>query len=300
MDLFGKMPLAEINQTTLDEAYIELLRPDAAPATKLRQVLTPLRAVLEHAARRGWCKRPTFEVPRQRQHRTAFLTPDQATALVHAAAPHIRPLIVFLIGTGARMSEALELDWRDVDLEGSRVTFGRTKSGRVRLVDLVPTVRAALAAVPHREGRVFRPVYPVRKRRHQVGQQWRQGESYRDSDRNGGGQIKTAWAVACQRAKLPGEWREWVAKKTGRKHRRFAPALRPHDLRHTAASWHYAVHRDLIRLQAFGGWANVSQVQIYTHLLPLAYAQQAAKWLGVRPALEAERELGRCCHPNRT
>src|SRR5579872_1581254 len=97
----------------------------------------------------------------------AFLTPVQATDLVRAAAPHLRPLIVFLIATGARMSEALELDWADVDLEGARVTFGRTKSGKVRLVDLPPAARAALAALPHREGRVFRPVYPVRKRRDQ-------------------------------------------------------------------------------------------------------------------------------------
>jgi integrase len=292
LELFGGRKLGTIDQGALDEAYAKTLRPGATPATRLRQVLTPLRAILEHAARRGWCERPAFEVPKLAQHRVAFLTPAQATALVRAASEHLRPLIVFLIGTGARMSEALELEWDDVDLQGARVTFGRTKSGRVRLVDLVPTVRAALAALPHREGRVFRPVYAVRKARDATGQQWRMGEQYRDSGRQGGGQIKTAWAAACQRAGLPGTWREWEGKSSSRVQRRFAPRLRPHDLRHTAASWHYSVHRDLLALQAFGGWANVSQVQVYTHLLPSAYASQAAAWLGLERLNAAALEAG--------
>src|SRR6476619_7268975 len=60
----------------------------------------------------------------------------------------------------------------------------------------------------------------------------------------------TSRAAACQRAGLPGIWREREGKSSGRVQRRFAPRLRPHDLRHTAASWHYAVHRDLLALQA--------------------------------------------------
>ena len=207
LTLFGPMRLGDVTQIQLDRAYGALLRPGASPATRLRNVLTPLRAILEHAARRGWCDRPAFEVPRQPKPRVAFLLPGQATALVQAAAPHLRPLIVFLIGTAARMSEALELDWRDVDLDGGRITFRRTKAGTERHVDLAPAVRAALAALPDRDGRVFRPAYPARRRPGQKAPQWRQGVAWRDSDRNGGGQIKTGWAAACRRAGLPGEWR---------------------------------------------------------------------------------------------
>ncbi len=269
LTLFGPRRLDVIHQTALDEAYEKLLPATAKPATRLRQVLTPLRAVLEHAARRDWCERPAFEVPKQPRSRIAFLLPDQATALVQAAAPHLRPLLVFLIATGARMSEALELDWADVDLDGARVTFTRTKQGRAHYVDLVPTARAALAALPHRQGRVFRPVRPRRKGRAETGQQWRVGEAWRSTDRNGGGQIKTAWAGAWRRAGLPGTWHEWTSAK-GTREKRFQPSLRPHDLRHTAASWHYAVHTDLLRLQAAFGWANVNQAQVYAHLLPEA------------------------------
>lgn len=257
---FGRRRLSEIGQADLDRAYAVLLQPGASPATKLRNVLTPLRAILEHAARRQWCDRPAFEVPRQPRPRVAFLLPAQATALTDAAAPHLRPLIVFLIGTAARMSEALELDWQDVDLAAGRVTFRRTKTGQARWVDLAPTVRAALAALPQRDGRVFRPAKPRRRRRDEVGQQWVTTEAYRDSDRTHGGQIKTAWAGACRRAKIAG--------------------IRPHDLRHTAATWHYGLHRDLLALQQFGGWSGLNQVQVYAHLLPAAHVAAARTWLG--------------------
>jgi integrase len=290
LDLFGPLRLSAIDQVQLDRAYGILLRPDPSPATKLRNVLTPLRAILEHAARRGWCDRPAFEVPRQPKPRVAILLPGQATALVRAAAPHLRPLIVFIIGTLARMSEALELHWGDVDLDGARVVFRRTKGGVERHVDLVPTVLASLAALraelpepPAAGDRVFRPRYARRKLKGEAGQQWQIGTAYRDTRRQSGGQIKTAWAAACRRAALPGAWIEREGK-GGRIIRRYRPALRPHDLRHVGATWHYAVHRDLLALQMAGGWESLSQVQIYTHLLPAAHAAEVAEWLGLATA----------------
>lgn len=286
---FRTTPLAQIGQAQLDEAYRRLLRPGASPATKLRNVLTPLRAILEHAARRQWCDRPAFEVPRQPAPRVAVILPDQATALVRAARGHLPQLITFLIGTAARMSEALELDWRDVDLAGARVTFQRTKTGRERRADLAPTVRAALASLPHREGRVFRP---VRQRRVRSDGRWviqeRLGEGYADNDRTSGGQIKTGWAAAWRRAGLPGSWREWTDG-AGKQHRAFVPEMRPHDMRHVAASWHYAVHRDLLLLQQFGGWSNVAQVQVYAHVVPDAHRDAISAWLGLVPAAQERR-----------
>ncbi len=278
--LFHDRVVSRLAQTDLDLAYQRLLRPDASPATKLRNVLTPYRAILEHAARRGWCDRPALEVPRQPRPRVAYLLPEEATRLVHAAAPHLRPLLVFLIGTGARMSEALELDWTDVDLTAGRALFRRTKTDLERRVDLVPTVRAALASISGREGRVFRPVYPVRKRPKETGQQWKVGEGYRDANRQGGGQIKTAWSAAWRRAGLPGEVKEWtsaagVARKT------FSPSMSPHKLRHTWATWHWAIHKDLVALKEAGGWQDLTALQIYTNALPEAYVEGAAAWLGV-------------------
>lgn len=53
---FGTTKLEKIGQQELDNAYKAILTKGihATGATKLRAVLTPLRAVLEFAAIRGW------------------------------------------------------------------------------------------------------------------------------------------------------------------------------------------------------------------------------------------------------
>jgi len=43
--------------------------------------------------------------------------------------------------------------------------------------------------------------------------------------------------------------------------------LTPHDAWHMWASWHYALHRDLLRLKADGRWSSVALVERYVHLM---------------------------------
>lgn len=242
----GDVPLAAIDQQTAIALKIRMLRPDAAPGTYVRAILMPLRAILNHASAQGWCATPRFVMPRENPGRTRVLLPADAERLVDAAAPHLRPLILFLIGTGARMSEAIELDWRDVDLSGRRAIFWRTKSGRRRVASLPPRVLCALANLPHREGAVFRRP---------------DGEPYTDRARMYGGHIKTGWAAAIRRAGLD-------------------PELTPHDCRHTWASWHYAIHRDVLALKAEGGWSGVGLVERYAHLLPAGQDEAIRHFFG--------------------
>lgn len=266
---FGTRPLREITQAEVDRAYKALLTPDASGATRLRAVLTPLRAILEHAAIRGWCERPAFEAPRVAKVRTSFLLPTQATALVQSASSlEHRVLFTFLIGCGTRASEAFDLEWKDVDLRGARAVVLQ-KQGTFRQVHLPPVVVAALASLPHRDGFVFRP--PAVKIRGQMVQAAR----YADTGREGGGQVATAFATACRRAGLPGHWVETANKA----HRYWQPEVRLHDLRHTWASWHYVVHKDPLRLMVDGGWAGLAMTQRYAHLLPDAYRGEVEAWL---------------------
>jgi hypothetical protein len=48
----------------------------------------------------------------------------------------MRPLVIFLFYTGARLSEALYLSWREVDLASKQVRFLDTKNGTDRGVPL--------------------------------------------------------------------------------------------------------------------------------------------------------------------
>ncbi len=279
VDHFGPVLLSSIDQAAADRAVTELLAADAAPATKRRAIYAPLIAILNHAHARDWCEAPEFKQPKLPRGKTRWITPSEALALIVGAAPHLRPMLRFILCTGARMSEALDLDWADVDLPACKAVFRDTKNGSDRPAALTPEAVLALANLPAleedeagakvRRGKVFRRD---------------DGEPYADAERQYGGQIKTAWRTACSRAAL-GEWVERNDKRV------FEPNLSPHDLRHTWASWFYALTKDTLLLKAEGGWQSVAMVERYAHLMPSALVPAIASvWgashprVGVLPA----------------
>ena len=252
---FRDTPLDKINQEAVDRARARVLRDGARSATVKRNLIVPLRAIMLHAAKRNWCSRPNFDLPAEPRGRTAFLMPDQVDALIEAAAPHLRPLLAFLVCTGCRIGEAFALQWPEVDLRGARVILweGETKGGSRRIVPLPPRAVATLASLPHREGHVFRTQH---------------GEAYRQSSKGGGGQIRGAWATACRKAGLPGAGGARARSDRSSKAITFQPENTPHNLRHTWATWHYAVNKDLLRLMHDGGWSDMKLVVRYAHLMP--------------------------------
>jgi len=234
-------PLAKIDQDAIDVGARKVY-PNASGATRNRQFYTPVSAVIKHAAKRGWCPHIVMERPEKPPGRVRWLTPEQAERLIAACGDHLRPLVIFLLYTGARIGEALWLDWRDIDLNRSHVTFPvdpsegrRTKNNEPRGVPLHPRVRAALANLPHRDGEVFRrPDVPYERLRDD------------ENDTSAGNRIKKAFAAACRRAGIED--------------------FRPHDCRHTWATSHYAKNRDLLALQRLGGWKTLSMVMRYAHV----------------------------------
>jgi len=245
LDHLGKKKLAQIGQAEIDDAARKLL-PGRSDATINRKVYTPAVAVLNHAAGKRWCSKPTIKRPKQPEGRMRWITPAEADRLIAAAAPHLKPLLIFLLATGARLSEALYLEWDDVHLSAGQVTFRPTeargiKSGKARSVPLHPRAVVALANLPwDREGFVFRrPAGKI----HKAGRVWL---PYENRAGEGGGQVKTAWAGMLARAKIAD--------------------FTPHDCRHTWATWHYQANRDLLALMQLGGWASLAMVERYAHV----------------------------------
>jgi Site-specific recombinase XerD len=225
----GNKPLARIGQAEI-EALAKKLKPEGSGATVNRHIYTPVAAVLHHAARKKWCEKPVLARPKTPPGRIRWVKHDDAERMIEAAAPHLRPLVVFLFSTGARISEALYLDWHDVDLERAHVVFPETKNGEPRGVPLHPRAVAALSALPHRTGAVFRT---------------QKGAPYGDRGGAGGGQVKTAWRGMLKRAGIED--------------------FSPHDCRHTWATWHYQANHDLTALMKLGGWKSVQMVMRYAH-----------------------------------
>ena len=109
LDHFGTTPLRLIGQETIDTAASKLY-PKASTATRNRQVYTPVSAILHHAARKGWCPRPTLARPKTARVEVRWLKPEEAERLIAASGEHLRPLVVSWLYTGARAGEALWLD----------------------------------------------------------------------------------------------------------------------------------------------------------------------------------------------
>jgi integrase len=229
---FEHWPVDKIGQGALDE-YITAHHLDAAPGTIVRAVVTPMTAVLMVAAKRGWCDRPAFERPKVPRPKTRWLNRTEADQLVAECAPHLKPLVIFLVNTGARLSEALRLQWSEVDLTARRVTFLRTKNGESRGVPVNDDAFLALANLRNREGHVF--LTPA-------------GEPYHDSGGLGGSPIKRGFKGACRRAGLGN--------------------VRVHDLRHTFASWLVMSGAPLRTVAELLGHRDLSMVFRYAHLAP--------------------------------
>lgn len=225
----GSVRLADIDQMLIEKTARKLY-PGGAPATLNRQAIAPISAVMKHAHKRKLCDYLKIERMKEPDGRIRWLTPDEADRLMASCSPHLRPLVTFMFYTGARVAEALYLDWQAVDLNRAHVFFTKTKNGEARGVPLHSRVVAELANLKHRNGAVFRRP---------------DGMPYAPKD-DGGGQVKTAFAGACRRAGITN--------------------FTPHDCRHTWATWHYEANRDVLALKTLGGWKSERMVFRYAHV----------------------------------
>ncbi len=88
-----------------------------------------------------------------------FLTNDELgqifEELKKCRAKTILPFIQFLAFSGLRRSEALELEWKDIDFSGGFIYIRRSKNAKPRQVPLESMSIAALKMVPRVHDRVF-------------------------------------------------------------------------------------------------------------------------------------------------
>jgi integrase len=152
---FGETPLVKIGQAEIDAAAISLY-PDASPATRNRQVYSPMSSILKRAGIEKSFRRPKGA---QGTPRLTWLRPEEAMRLLDAAEAvdaRFGALCTFLLYTGCRLSEALRLKWSDVHLEENFAYVGRTKNGEPRACHLPGGLVASLNGLSRDGARVFR------------------------------------------------------------------------------------------------------------------------------------------------
>lgn len=157
---FGEdKPLLDFTQDVIDQAAHDLF-PSHSPATRNREVYTPMSSILKESGVEFKLKRPKGSRGREL---TGFLHQEQAAAMFEAARSIDREFaafIVFLCYTGCRMSEGLKIKCEDLRLTDAEVFVPTTKNGAPRRVYLPSVVVAEMGNHPRgcdRPGkRVFR------------------------------------------------------------------------------------------------------------------------------------------------
>lgn len=162
LEILGDRPLTSIFPFDVRE-MAKALFPYQLSATRNRQALTPVRAVINHAYDRGWCNlirlrnfkedTPKRKVPASAVWMQLFVRQCDRDGLQHLSA-----LVLFMAQTGARVSEAVALHWSEVDFSGRSALLLRTKTGTnsARCLTDELVLRFQRLHAESGEGRVFR------------------------------------------------------------------------------------------------------------------------------------------------
>lgn len=140
-----------------------VLYPAASGATRNRQVIVPTQAVINHAAEMELCSPIRVKrFPVVKTEREPATWEWVQAFMAEARQPHLRALACFLYLTGSRISDALNVQWGDVDFSAGFVSMQIGKrGGDAHVSHMPPELIVALANIPDRKPRVFK--YTSRK-----------------------------------------------------------------------------------------------------------------------------------------
>ncbi len=162
---------------------------------------------------------------------------------------HVRPMVLLALNTGMRRGELLNLQWRDVDIDGKWLTIqGATaKSGQTRRIPLNVEALATISGWKQQAGRVRDD-----------------GHVFRGAAGAKLTRIDTAWRKLVKRANLQN--------------------FRFHDLRHHFASRLVQSGIDLNTVRDLMGHADLEMVLRYAHLSPDRLTMAVEKVARTAPA----------------
>lgn len=136
-----------INSGTVQQAAI-VLYPNTTGATRNRQVIVPTQAIINHAAKMNLCKHLKVERFETVKKLKQPVTWEWVQAFMAHSVPHLGALCCFMFLTGARVTEAIEMTWADVDLVARRALIKQGKlNDEERRPHLPPVLVAAIANI---------------------------------------------------------------------------------------------------------------------------------------------------------
>jgi integrase len=162
---FGELSLEDITPRVIERRRSQWLVGGVSRRNANKQ-LAILHGIFERARKtHNLPANPVADVEKLRESHDAtrfdFYTPEEVAALVrHAADSQDGTLYLMAAFTGLRRGELVALRWRDIDFSGEAIrvwasyakgSLTTPKSGKPRVVPMVPDVAAALARLGQRE-----------------------------------------------------------------------------------------------------------------------------------------------------
>jgi len=283
----GSLPVAGVTRPQVEGLATTMLEKKLAPKT-VRNVLSFLYSVFEHANDEDWCKEnPVRRATRPGRRRSGdiapdlqFLTVEELDAVLRAIpdevvyrepkptrkgrrgsspppppdvlGPVLRVVILAAAMTGLRQSELLGLRWRHVDWVAQRIrprnTYVRGEHSEEGKSDL-----STKRSVPMAD-RLFRELDGWSKRTEFRGENhlvFAHPQTGKPLDRS---KVTKRFKEACVDAKVH--------------------TIRFHDLRHTFGTRLAASGQPMRMIQEFMGHADSKTTQIYTHYAPSEHEVQ--------------------------
>jgi len=124
----------------------------------INRSLACLRRMLHIAHEEGRIQNvPKIRFLKEPPARKGFLELKKFEELVGLLPTHLRPLVTFLFYCGARLGEAVQIEWSQVDLDAELIVLGdeQTKNEEARTVPLPSVLVMLLAEIEPKVGMVF-------------------------------------------------------------------------------------------------------------------------------------------------
>lgn len=157
--VLGHKLLDEVQHSDLVDAA-RTLYPKAKASSMNRSVVAPGAAILHYAAENKLCAYRKIKRFKEAPVPTRSMARSDAEKLLAVATGEVRGLLLWLFHQGTRISDALAVQWSDVDLKRRVYKMRVSKADEWRAFPLAESVLAYLKGVKGRKG----PVFPWRNR----------------------------------------------------------------------------------------------------------------------------------------
>jgi integrase len=224
----GDLLLDEINLDCIDKIRTAKLKEASKPT--VNRYLALVRSILIRA-RDEWewiDKAPKIRLFKEANDRERSLTQEEAKLLLFELPKHQRPVVLFALTTGLRLSNVVRLKWAQVNLDLKHAWIKGSQS-KNRSPIAIPLNDLAIEVLQQQLGKHHDRVFTYL------------GKPFEAANTK-------AWKSALIRAGIED--------------------FRWHDLRHTWATWQRQAGTPTHELQRLGGWKTAAMVERYAHVAP--------------------------------